>query len=448
MKVTLYDLSREINKLKQEERYSAALDYFKENKKHFQSTEITSNKYLVAHMLTCLRKAENGKYVDAGFKFLATYSIAVDGNTDLYVLNAYGWLLWDKYKQENPSKKDDTLQKIEELLPLLRINSGDDKNFLPINLFRIVLKTEKTNWKLINDFCNHFEPIKLSKECSTVQVERKGKLRDMELASDFENWYASKTKALFKLGEWQECFDISKEALEKVDKFHNSNDVWFCRRIALSVKNLGNSNEAIAELKSILNKKKEWFIQKELAEIHFELGDIKQAYKYAIDSINNYGDLEYKINLLYLMGRIFKAQDNPEMALKHFLLAKKIREDEGWKIPKELIGELQQFEDKDIEKGNLEGLEGELKKHWKNLAPVQKEVNKSAWQQGIIKRFLHDNENGKVGFLRCDNNDYYFSLPSTHNLTSKIKIDSKVLFELCSSNKDNKERAIIKKLIG
>ena len=63
---------------------------------------------------------------------------------------------------------------------------------------------------------------KLSKECSTIQVPRKGELKDMELASDFENWYAYKTKALSKLSEWQECFDLSKEALEKIENFHYS----------------------------------------------------------------------------------------------------------------------------------------------------------------------------------------------------------------------------------
>ena len=55
---------------------------------------------------------------------------------------------------------------------------------------------------------------------------------------DKENWFAYKTKALLKLGEWQECFDTSKNALEVLDNFHYSNDIWFARRIALAKKNL------------------------------------------------------------------------------------------------------------------------------------------------------------------------------------------------------------------
>ena len=59
-----------------------------------------------------------------------------------------------------------------------------------------------------------------------------------------------------KLGKFQECYDVSKLALETFEKFHYSNDIWFARRIALSKKNLGNSEDAIKELQQILRKKK------------------------------------------------------------------------------------------------------------------------------------------------------------------------------------------------
>ena len=189
----------------------------------------------------------------------------------------------------------------------------------------------------------------------------------MELASDLESWYAYKTKALSKLGKWQECFDRSKEALNALDNFHYSNDVWFLRRIAISKKNLGNSKDAIAELEGILNRKKEWFIQKELAELYFESGNLEKAYKYSLDAINNFGPLEYKIDLLYLMGEIFQSKGEADFALKHFILSKTIRQKEGWKIPQKLIDRLKKFDQQDVQAIKTENLESDLKKYWQSL---------------------------------------------------------------------------------
>ena len=160
------------------------------------------------------------------------YDIKINSDTKERILNAYGWLLWSKYKAENNNNsenfnneinqfdeddenvpqgnfhynKTELILKIEELIPLLyQANSDFSKNLISF-LFSIVLKSEKKkpapNWKLINEFCNEFNPDNLSTECVTIEIERKGRKKDMELASDKENWFAYKTTALLKLGEW------------------------------------------------------------------------------------------------------------------------------------------------------------------------------------------------------------------------------------------------------
>ena len=128
-------------------------------------------------------------------------------------------------------------------------------------------------------------------------------MSNMELASDQEKWFAQKTKALFKLGHWMECYELSKKALETFEKFHYGNESWFARRIALAKKNLGNPSEAITELKEILKRKQEWFIQKEISELLFEENDIENAFIYAIQAITNFGPLEFKVDLLLLLGK-------------------------------------------------------------------------------------------------------------------------------------------------
>jgi len=278
---SLFDFSKRIADLKKEKKYSEVLNYFKENKADFNKQQISNNEYIISDLITCLRHTN---HIDAGFQFLNIYGIEINSETKERILSAYGWLLWSKYKVEHSTgneneqendffddddeiqpdsnfhyDKNELLEKIENVLPLLFQVNNSFQQTLISNLISIVLKSEKKkpapNWRLVNDFCNSINPELLSIDCSTIQVERKGQTIDMELASDMENWYAYKTKALSKLGEWQECFEKSKEALEKLDSFHYSNDVWFSRRVALSKKNLGNTDDTISELESILRKK-------------------------------------------------------------------------------------------------------------------------------------------------------------------------------------------------
>ncbi len=456
-----------------EKKYQDALSYFKDNKNQFNDNAIASNEYLVSDMLSCLRRSN---YLDAGFTFLKIYNIEINSDTKERILTAYGWILWSKYKSDNLNQnnteefnypfedededeeelfpddnvhyeKSELIEKIVLLIPLLLSINSDFSKTLTSNLFSIVLKIEKNkpspSWKLMNDFCNHFKPEQLSKDCSKIQVERKGQLREMELASDLENWYAYKIKALFKLSEWQKCLDLSKDALEVLSNFHYSNDVWFLRRLALSRKKLGNSDDTIKELETILKKKNEWFIQKELAELYFEKDDIERAYKFSVGAINNFGPLEFKIDLLYLMGKIFQAKSEHDLALKHFSLSKIIRQNNDWKIPHKLIDELKLFNNDELQEVDLKSLEIELKKYWKSLEPIKQRTNNSERLQGTILRFLNNNERGKDGFLECGNKEYYFSLSYNYHLTPQIDINSKVIFEVHSSSNGKKDHARI-----
>jgi len=468
---TLFEFSQQISKYKKEKKFSEALAYFKENKGSFTKEQIRSNEYIVSDILSCLRHLNK---LDAGFQFLSIYGIEINEQQKERILIAYGWLLWAKYKADNEKngflateddyidaddeqkekvnfdyEKSELLEKIETLISILNSFKSDYTKKLLSNLFNVVLKSEKNkpapNWKLLNEFCDKIDRDKLSKECSTIQVERKGKLKDMELASDFENWYAYKTKALEKLGRWQECLNLSKEALEKIEKFHYSNDVWFSRRIALSKRNLGNIEDAIQELQTILKKKREWFIQKELAELYFEKGDLELALKHAIDAINNFGQLEFKVDLLYLLGKILKEQKKLELSFQHFSLSKLIRQKEGWKLPQKLLDELKTFSFPEIPQTDLNKLINELRKYWDSFKTPQTEKNKTL--EGKIVRILHDNERGKDGFIKSNGKEYYFSVKPNFQSISKIVIGAKVIFEIKPPINDKKEQAKIIKVI-
>lgn len=235
--------------------------------------------------------------------------------------------------------------------------------------------------------------------------------------------------------------------------FHYSNDIWFLRIIALTKKNLGNTEDTIKELETILKKKKEWFIQKELAELYLERDQIDLSFKMAINAINNFGQLEFKVDLLFLLGKILKKQGCSDLAIKHFSLSKLIRQDEGWKIPEKIFDELNQFSDSVILLSNITELKCELQRYWKSsILPQNENVGNYKPQdtnlEELIVRILHDNERGKDGFIKRDKIFYYFSMGSNSHLFPNITTGVKVVFKVITAlDKEKKEQVEIIKVL-
>ena len=115
-------------------------------------------------------------------------------------------------------------------------------------------------------------------------------------------------KAFFELDRPQDCINCCQEALGAFTKFHYDNDIWFKRLIALSNAKLSNFDEAISQLKELLKKKNEWFIQKEIAELYLQVNNIEEAEKFAVDSALNFGDADKKLNLFLLLVNILQKQ--------------------------------------------------------------------------------------------------------------------------------------------
>jgi len=398
---TLFEFSQAIRNLNKEKKFSETLKFFKDNKAEFKPEEIGLNKFVVYEMISAL--IETNHY-DVIFTFIEQHNVALDEKN-------FGYLL-KKFK-DKPS----------------------------------------VNWTFVNKFCDLVSVENLDTDCKTIEVERRGEKKPMELASDKENWFAFKTKALFETQQYQECFELSKKALETFKKFHYSNEVWFARRIALSKKHLGNSEEALNELLQVLRRKKEWFIQNEVAEIYKENGDFEKAFKYAIEAINNFGDLEYKVGLLVLIANILEQKQEKELSFKHYMLSKLLRQKEEWKVPQTLNYALQNLGFAQITLEQLPNLKRELKNYWntfkqeqtKSFDKTRTTTNKNL--EGEIVRILHDNERGKVGFIKSNGKEHYFSVNPNYHSISYISVGTKVQFEILPPKDDKKEQTRIKKII-
>jgi hypothetical protein len=430
--------ANQIIEYKKSNQFQQALELFKNEKSNYSHEQIANNKYLVAAIIACLRKTNQYKYVN---NFLNTYNIQINENTDDIILNVYGWSIYDICKDEVEHEhfnKGNLLSLISYPIHLIASKKSNFSYAVISNIFRLILKKEKEqqnkNYEFINNFCDLFNPDLLSKETETFKAENK----DIEIASDYESWCANKSKALFELNHFQECYDVSKIAIENITIYHYNNDLWFARRIALSKKELGNIEEAITDLEIIFQKKREWFIQKELAGLYFEVKEIEKAFAYAIQAIgtNGFGKLEFKIGLIFLLGRILKQQMNLPMASKHFLAVKTIREQNGWKMTQELQDELNSLE---LEGINQENLIKELKLYWQKHQPKKDDSTLT----GTIKRILNDNDKGKNGFLTSGGEDYYFNLPAHLQFTKYTQEGCIVKFTPLAQTGDRKSAKII-----
>lgn len=366
---SLFDLSQAISKLNKEKKFADALKYFKEHKSEFTPETIGANKYIVYEVISSLIEMN---HYDAIFTFLEIHKVILDPKNFSYILKKF---------KDKPS----------------------------------------INWIVLNKFCDLVSLDQLDTECKTIEVERKGEKKPMELASSKEDWYAIKTKALFETQHYEECFTLSKKALESFDKFHYSNDVWFARRIALSKKHLGNSTDALNELLLVLRRKKEWFIQSEVAEIYKENGENEKAFKYAIDAINNFGDLEYKVGLLVLIAELLNTMQEKELSFKHYSLSKLLRQQEKWGVPNAISAALSQFSFEQISIEKLPELKKELKKYWDSFKSLQ--IN-----EGTIKTIISD---GRAGFIDTDNKkSYFFSSKEFKGKKELLQQGQKVTFNL------------------
>lgn len=392
--MTLFDFSQSIKALNKEKKFSDALQFFKNNKTEFSAEQIGLNKYVVYEMITALIETNHYEVI---FTFIEQHRIVLDPKN-------FGYLL-KKFK-DKPS----------------------------------------VNWTFVNKFCDLVSADTLDTECKTIEVERKGEKKPMELASDKENWYAFKTKSLFETQQYQECFEISKKALETFETFHYSNEIWFARRIALSKKHLGNSADALNELLQVLRRKKEWFIQTEVAEIYKENGDFDKAFKYAIEAINNFGDLVYKVGLLVQLAEILENKMEHELAYKHYSLSKLLRQHEEWKVPQTIEYSLQNLGFAQISLEQLPNLKKELKNYWNTfkLQQESKTINSNQQQTGKIDKILNNDEKGADGFIKYDSNkSVYFRLQPSEELVKNINIGLEVTFKVLPPKVDGKkERAI------
>lgn len=195
----------------------------------------------------------------------------------------------------------------------------------------------------------------------------------------------------------------------------------------------------------ILKRKKEWFIQSEVAHIYKEAGEHEKSFNFAMSAINNFGDLEYKVELLVLIAELLAIKEDKELSFKHYSLSKLLRQQKEWRVPNSLSSVLAQFSFEQITIDKLPNLQKELKKYWSSFISQQSAQKQKTrlTQTGKIFKILHNDEKGADGFIKYDGNKtIYFRVKTSEEIIGKLAIGLEVQFKIFPAAESKKDKAL------
>jgi cold shock CspA family protein len=163
-----------------------------------------------------------------------------------------------------------------------------------------------------------------------------------------------------------------------------------------------------------------------------------------------YGDLEYKIELIELLGKMLKQKGEELLSYQHFTLVCLIREENQWKLHGDILQIINSYLNMPVYKiSEKPGLIKELSAFWNQDTPQPKRESAQAKSEsgiqfkGIVKKMLKPTEIGKQGFITKDTGgDLFFFLKKEHVLYDDIREGMKVSFQSEPDKNGKGDRAI------
>jgi len=355
-------------------------------------------------------------------------------NSDFgYIRNLYAWCIYDleikKDSEQIAQDESKFIRAVKAITDLVKQDTYSPYARAVLAVMKYLSDKNNPDYEAVLKWGYMLDPGQLREEPGRSIVE--GKTRTF--ASDKEKWYSYMTKALECLEQWEDCLDVSGKALEAIEQLHHDNDIWFKRREALAKWHLGGEEEAIEDLEKVLKRKKAWFIQRDLAQFHFERSELDAALVYAADAALGRQELGYKWELFLLLYYILRAQEHMDLSQKHLLLAAKIRQENEWKFSAEFQQMLDEHGLTIEESPSARELERELRAFWKDAKFTDRESF-----TGQIKTIL---PHGKAGFVSAENGEeYYFRVQEFRGPKDQLQPGTRVCFFLEESFDRVKQR--------
>lgn len=303
----------------------------------------------------------------------------------------YSWSLYQLYIKD--AYDEDKLYESAELVT--ELVRQDDLNKRPVCAYTQTVFKVLDQLYAENDYYDLLAW--LDKINPELLDQKRFETEDRVYRSKKEKYYDYATKAYFEVEDYEKCIETSKEALESLDVFTNNSDVWYNWRIAKSYRELLDNSEALRYLEEVAKVKKDWFVQKEIAENYYVLGEDEKAQDYICEAVLTNDPLTIKVNLYHLAYKILK-EINPELALKHAELFCAIKLENDSKVPDDIEELL--IDEETLDKN---ALESEIRQYWTMYKFKDQEL-----QNGTVTRIF---EHGRSGFITSDDDEsVYFNV--------------------------------------
>lgn len=329
-----------------------------------------------------------------------------------YVISVLCWCVYDVYIKDyidNEKSNFEEFIKMSELITNHSVQREAANEILTpyvltikkvVNVYnsRPSTRTSRSNQEKIVQWLEKLNPAILSEECFKTKIGED----EFEQASSKEFYYQNMVKSYEKIGQYEKCILIGKEALEIIKKFHYKNKIWITGRILYSECMISNNREIdFQNYKTFAEKENYWFLWHKLANICYSFGKFKESLLYNCKAIHNEIIDETKVTLLYNLGLCWESQGRNDNASVYYHACAYFRCLMGWNLSEELQYYISEYKLDVTKRPNMYQL--------KSIARDYIEKNDNEYLFGRIDNIL---KNGHSGFIKQDNNEnnIYFNM--------------------------------------
>jgi tetratricopeptide (TPR) repeat protein len=267
--------------------------------------------------LYCLRKAGHAAAaVTVGQRALERHP------QDLWVRRE---LIWAWY--EARVKRAETLGDLgalqHEAGELLALDPEDLPRRLTVSAV-IRLAKKKGQWQTVAEWCDQLDPSRLEDTARTVNGQRAVSFR--------EAWYFARVKAAVELQRWQEAQALADRAAKLYPA-----EVNFPRWAALALAGQGQADEAARRLEALARREPAaWYLLQDLCELALRQGKPEAALRWGCRVALPEGEERLKVGVYRLLACAGLALGKWSCAALHVVLARAVRQREGWPVPDDL----------------------------------------------------------------------------------------------------------------
>ena len=212
-------------------------------------------------------------------------------NKNLYAANIFMMVI--KYPENqtfNYAVK--ALNAIVKIAPV-----SDDYFSVDEYFYKFFAELEKNKkFKLIIELCQNID-IQAFENLPRTKSDKKENVRFV-FPQPKETCMTMCVKSNFFIKNYQETVRLTSVLLSEFKRLSFGNDVWMRRYRAKAFAEMNDFNKAIEEYFRILNRKKDWFLLFELAEIIAKTDETEAVYYFLAKAVEDNQNPEFKIKML------------------------------------------------------------------------------------------------------------------------------------------------------